>query len=931
MLMFAVALLAVTADSRAQEQPASAGSVNAITIDCPDADVKKSAEDFFAPLLGQPLSRTAVSDKLKRFYFRGPISSIRVSRVEGPKGNELQITIEVNPLISSVEVEGNESIGDEDVVDHLDVRLGDRLVPAQIERLRERFQAYYVYRGFPKAKAEVSVRSEERARSGSLHLKVQEGPPCKISQIELGTDRPGAMSQGEIQDLMDINRGDRCDGEAIRNGVRRIEKELRNSGRLSAVVADPVVDYSESQAEGKLTVSVQPGPVIRVLFRGNTFAFERDSVLRKEIGLDSERQFSRSWAESAAKESILDFYRRLGYPNASVEISEETNEEKDSRSIQFLVSRGSTVQLGNVTFRGNRTISSKELETYFEGTAPEQTARNRFVESELQDSWSALAAYYRSRGYLRAKILPPRVTPHSNHRTMDVLFEIEEGEPSTLGAYRIEGNHLFDNREVEGAMSVQPGDPINMDDLSRSAQRLEAKYRSRGYKFASVQLPPIEEIPEGAVTLPVKIQEGPMVHFGAVAIRGNATTREKVIARELRFKEGDPYDPDRIADSRRNIVRLGFFQRVTIEELEFDSAQGREDVLITVVERKKRVVTLRPGFSTDDGARLAGTASYINIGGTGRSTAVSGRVNRQIKNADITEHQVIVTYREPRIFRLVDGRVNFIEERSEEQQFDIERQSVILAIERQVRQWFRGTLQWELEFRDPFDVDPTATLSPFDEDRARFGSIATIFDFDRRDDLLNPRNGSFHTLKFSVFHDALLSEADFYQAFLSNSFYRPVYRKVRLVVALRLGFSGTFGATSEQGITEIPIEKRFRLGGNNSLRGFSRNCVGGLSTDVPENCSDQALEQAPGGNSLFNYMADLLIPLGKGIDLAVFTDGGNAFLGNGDFDITNVRSTAGFGLRYNTFFGPLRLDYGIKLDRRTGENFGEFHFAVGQL
>jgi len=183
----------------------------------------------------------------------------------------------------------------------------------------------------------------------------------------------------------------------------------------------------------------------------------------------------------------------------------------------------------------------------------------------------------------------------------------------------------------------------------------------------------------------------------------------------------------------------------------------------------------------------------------------------------------------------------------------------------------------------------------------------------------------------NVYNESFFSDANFAQVYLRNSFYIPIYKRIRSVLSVRFGFSATYGKTKDAGIAQIPIEKRFRLGGNNSLRGFNRNCVGGLPSNVPEDCAVEVFEQAPGGNSVFNYMFDLLFPLFDGFDLALFTDGGNAFLSNGEFDFFDIRTTAGVGIRYNTFFGPLRLDYGIVLDRRTGENFGEIHFAVGQF
>ena len=146
------------------------------------------------------------------------------------------------------------------------------------------------------------------------------------------------------------------------------------------------------------------------------------------------------------------------------------------------------------------------------------------------------------------------------------------------------------------------------------------------------------------------------------------------------------------------------------------------------------------------------------------------------------------------------------------------------------------------------------------------------------------------------------------------------------MVSVRVGFSATVGSTKASGVDLIPVEKRFRLGGSQTLRGFSRDSVGGQDADEPAASAGQT---ASGGNSVFNYLAEIGFPLVAGFRIVGFTDAGNAFITNSDFDLTQLRYSAGLGLRYVTPVGPLRLDFGFKLDRRQGESLGELHFAVG--
>lgn len=892
--------------------------------------MKAAAETFFPSALQGEVSAEKISKAIREFYFEQPVYTIRVFGEAAEKGVWLTLDVDVRPVISDVELKGHRDLKKRDLLSQVDLSRGDRAFPAHLERIQKRLNDYTLFRGFPRAVVRVELMKGKDPREGTLKITVQEGEACRISEVQV-TSASEAFSPERGRKLLRVSEGERCDGREISEGARRIEAALRSEGRLSAKVSDPELSYSEDRLKARVSVNVVPGPRIAVRFRGNTFSFERDTRLKKAIFFDDERQFNPGWIESTAKEGIKQFYAAEGYPYAKIEVIDETDEGRDLHSIRFDIDRGPRVRIGKLVFRGNKKISSEDLEDQFWAVAPAATRDRVFVRDELTSISDGLLAFYQQRGFLKAKLSPPAVTMRSKENKADIAVEIEEGTPSILENFKVTGNREIETKTIKGLLKISRGEAIDPVLIRQGTDRLEEKYRAAGYKFAKVRLPAVDEVPEGKIEYPVAVEEGPKVKIGEVRVRGNLHTKEVVVRRELTFEKGDPYDPEKIKETRRKLLRLGFFESVAIDELSYDPQSGTEDVLVTVSERKKRSVAFRPGFSTDQGYRGAVEFGYVNIAGTGRSATVSGRVSRQFHDPDIIEHRAVFTYLEPHLFNLFDGRVHFIDERSEEQQFDIQRRSFILGVERNVLRWLRTALQWELEFRNPFNEQPGAVLSPIDQERARFGSIASIVDFDFRNDPLNATKGSFHRLQASFYNQSLLSDADFMQVYLRDSFYIPIYKRIRSVLSVRTGFSATYGQTKDSGIYEIPIEKRFRLGGNATMRGFGRNCVGGLGEGVAENCSDAALNQAPGGNAVFNYMFDFLLPLFSGFDLALFTDGGNAYLQDGGFNPWDIRTTAGVGIRYNTFFGPLRLDYGIKLDRRTGESFGEIHFAVGQF
>jgi outer membrane protein insertion porin family len=121
----------------------------------------------------------------------------------------------------------------------------------------------------------------------------------------------------------------------------------------------------------------------------------------------------------------------------------------------------------------------------------------------------------------------------------------------------------------------------------------------------------------------------------------------------------------------------------------------------------------------------------------------------------------------------------------------------------------------------------------------------------------------------------------------------------------------------------VPLFERFYLGGSNSLRQFKSLQVS------PRDGSGTRI----GGNSELLGTVEYQIPLFFGIKAAIFYDVGNVWgpdiAGGSKIDLSELRHGVGAGFRWNSPFGPLRVDYGIKLDRKKGESLGNFNFSAG--
>jgi outer membrane protein insertion porin family len=190
-----------------------------------------------------------------------------------------------------------------------------------------------------------------------------------------------------------------------------------------------------------------------------------------------------------------------------------------------------------------------------------------------------------------------------------------------------------------------------------------------------------------------------------------------------------------------------------------------------------------------------------------------------------------------------------------------------------------------------------------------------VFLLELRDDPFNPKRGSFYSGSAEVASSLIGSEVDYFKLVGQASYYVPVFWRNTFVVSGRAGWADPCGDT-----VEVPIQKRFFLGGRTTVRGFAEDGVGPVGADG-----------APtGGDYMVNGNVELRVPLQYKFILALFLDAGSVWFQGGPpgygFDL---RESVGLGIRYVTPIGPLALEYGWKLDRREGEPPGAWHFTIG--
>jgi outer membrane protein insertion porin family len=214
-----------------------------------------------------------------------------------------------------------------------------------------------------------------------------------------------------------------------------------------------------------------------------------------------------------------------------------------------------------------------------------------------------------------------------------------------------------------------------------------------------------------------------------------------------------------------------------------------------------------------------------------------------------------------------------------------------------------------------YDVLPDVILSREDTGTLAISSIKPAVVFDTRDNPFDPKKGILAGISLKATSLLLLSQTNFVKLEGYGSNFQKLSNRIVLAFSARGGVAYGYHKTNE-----LPIEERFFLGGRSTVRGYAQDTLGPKGPDG----------NPTGGNAYLMGNLELRISVGRGFGIVPFLDSGNVWVEANQIDPLQLKYTTGIGLRYSTPVGPLRVDYGYKLNREQGESHGEIDFSIGQ-
>jgi outer membrane protein assembly factor BamA/autotransporter translocation and assembly factor TamB len=800
-----------------------------------------------------------------------------------------------------------------------------------------RFQANAVRQ--PEGSYRVDFRHDVRFGGRPAPRRLPRTRPT-VSTVEVAAD--DLTRETALRDRFGVEAGDRFDYFAARDGVDRVTQALQEEGRLQARVR---LDRVEQGGAVALTLRVEPGPLVRLGYQGAQPPRKVDEEVR--------RQWSRGVFDAQRVGDATEALRAwlIGERYLQSTITHQVADAADgSRQVTFAVTPGPRSEQIVLEFAGASAIDPSTLDSIIDEQDLEMDLfTDPVVPVEL------LEKYYREEGYLSADVEEPRY--EFEGPVARAILRVHEGPRFTISDVSVRGNRVLATDMLLAELPVTPGDPFLPRAVANALERVRDLYWRRAYNDMRAEYSLVLDRAAGRVAVNFDISEGPQSVIADIRVAGNRKASDRLVTEQLEIEAGQPLDLAVLGRSRRNLYETGAFslvditrepvakaaaaESVTTTSGSGDAAGGVEPgttngdepqgvvsgavkpVVVDVRLREVQPLQLRYGASYDTEHGLGGIVDLLNHNSLGKAR-VLGLAARY--DASVREGRVYFSQPALRYWPVsTTASVYYTEERNAESEladpFNVDRFGVSVQQERTLGNRYVWNYGYRWERARKFAALPDAT-----GERITVSPLTSTFTREARDEVLDASRGSFTSHGFSYSPTWLGADASYIKYYGQYAHYFPLeperrkrftneILRPRFVYAtgVRLGLAHGFG-------DRVPETERFYAGGSNTLRGFEQNAVGPIGPDrIPT-----------GGEALLVFNNEVRVPLFRIVDGVGFVDIGNVFDRFSDFDITDLRETAGVGIRVRTPWFLVRGDYGFVLDQRPGERRSRFYFSIGQ-
>ena len=720
----------------------------------------------------------------------------------------------------------------------------------------------------------------------------QEQP--EISAVTVSGDP--RLPIAEVLEVAELDRGNPFNFHKWQSDIDKMREKYHDLGYYEVRIRG-TRQINEAEKTIALDYAIEPGPIAELAIEGHPLEPGLQDDLHEAWRRAIFDRFLIEELESRIRRHLMEEDILGSQVKAAITLA-----TPQRKQVTVTVSAGTPVTTREVAYTGNEAFSAKDLDAVL-----------RDLQLEV-DGWldpartaDALEDYYRSEGYLAVDVSASDPAVAGDKGILPV--KIEEGRRFTLEAITFPGVDPSRLPEVERAVNFEVEMPYSAAGLDDARRRIEDFYARRGFNSANIEVKPTPDAENAVVDIAFAITEGPQQILREVSSEGATRTSQDIITRSLRLQYGQPVDLGQWAQARKRLYDTNVFRQVDIEPVPLppspeDTAAGVQPVraVVRLVEypvwRLRYGVQLNDetlGFETGDGDSRQQNLGVLadlqnqNLFGWAITGGIAARYERDRQSVSLFTSN-------SSFFGLPVRNSGFIFGSRQKFRFDNQLSAITDRVGLSAEQRWRPLRGAEVFYSYRFERSRTQNLTltrddPFFISNVIVSRLNAAMLLDRRDDPFEPARGWFTSVNLEQAIRWLGSDYGNSKLLVQQYYFHQLGR---IVLASRAQIGAGFGEEA------LLFTQRFLSGGATTVRGYGENTLGPRDTFGPR-----------GGDALLVLNQEARFPIRGWFEGVTFVDAGNVFRTRGDVSLRDLKVGYGIGLRLDTPFAMLRLDFGI--------------------
>jgi outer membrane protein insertion porin family len=643
------------------------------------------------------------------------------------------------------------------------------------------------------------------------------------------------------------------------------------------------------------------------------------------------------------KKDIMKLYEKEGFLLAQVKVEAVPADSGKNRIVlKVTIDEGQEVQVERIMFSGNSAFDEGQLHGAMDETSEKQWwkfwSSAKFDRKKYEEDKKLIVQLYKKNGYRDAQLLSDSISYSPDRRNMTIAIRVHEGAQYKIRKITWQGNTVYSDTVLSERLGIVSGEIYNAEKFERNLRGNEAQtdvaalYLDNGY--LRFNLEPVEtRVAEDSVDIQINVFEMNQFKIGAVNIKGNTKTQEKVIRRELFTRPGDYFSRAAIMRSLRQLQQLNYFNPEKIKP-DYNLVDDKTvDLTYEVEEKSSDNVNASVGYSGAFGftGALGFTINNFSIsepfsGGAGQVLNFEWQFGEASRFRTFT-----IGFTEPWMFDTPTLFGVTLFNTRQVYGYDLSQTGGTVRVGRRFKWpdvYWRG--DWILRVQSN---DVRYGNGIYREGKSEQVSITQILSRNDTDNPIFPTSGSNVSLSIELSGGPLLpGDIDYHKWVFQGDWYVPMFgsSRVALYLSSMYGYLGKF-----TDYTVIPPIELFFMGGTGlgyvattPLRGYEDQSVG------PRNTANVII----GGTAMTKQTAELRFAVAMSpipIYILGFAEGGNVFESMNHANFFDLKRSAGFGARIQIMpIGLIGFDYGYGFDDvypKDGRPDGwRFHFVFGR-